>query len=59
MSRPLNEYPRHELEEMLRYINNCFYHETLDPIRKKWKERVKQAISDREFEDSKLPDERK
>lgn len=58
MSRPLNEYPKEELEELLAELNFAKYFDPGEST-KRWIDRVKEAISDREFEDSKLPDERK
>lgn len=58
MSRPLNEYPKEELEYLERVINSKMY---MAPtifdyeLANQWHNRICEAISDRELADKELP----
>jgi hypothetical protein len=49
--RPLNEYPKEELEDLLQELESV----GLSNSNEIWVERVKQAISDQEFSEKELP----
>lgn len=54
MSRPLNEYPKEELEDLLGELEFANFFPGGESL-PKWINRVKEAISDRELADKELP----
>lgn len=57
--RPLNEYPKEELEDLINAVSwfslSNASNEKSYPSLEKWHGRIKEAISDQEFKEKELP----